>query len=332
MTPLVTKLFTTAAIVVISGTMLAQSGDQLADLTGIGRVWTGSFLVGLATSLPELSTDFAAVHYGLPNLAIGDLFGSSLANMMILALVTMIPARANSLKQPVATNLLAGGFAVMLNIVGVGFVMSGGTWPAAAARVAPLLMLIVYAVGTFLIFRLGESDRISTSAGDLARDARSSGLVSSVATFAVAAVLILIAAPRLAASAGEFSARSGLSATLVGTILLGTTTALPELATAVAAARIGASDFAVAALFGSCAGNSSILFAIGVVYGSHQLFTGIDRVQALSGIGGTLMMLLGLWITTMQVRRHSRIAISATSFAMAGCYILLLFLLKTYST
>lgn len=66
MTPLVAKLFTTAAIVVISGTMLAQSGDRLADLTDIGRVWTGSFLVGLATSLPELSTDFAAVHYGLP--------------------------------------------------------------------------------------------------------------------------------------------------------------------------------------------------------------------------------------------------------------------------
>ena len=331
MTPLVAKFFTTAAIVVISGTMLAQSGDRLADLTGIGRVWTGSFLVGLATSLPELSTDFAAVHYGLPNLAIGDLFGSSLANMMILALVTMIPSRGNSLRRPVATNLLAGGFAVILNIVGVGFVMSGGRWPVAAARLMPLLMLIVYAVGTFVIFRLGESNRISTSAGELARDARSSGLVSSVATFAVAAALILIAAPRLAASAGEFSARSGLSATLIGTILLGITTALPELATAVAAARIGSSDFAVAALFGSCAGNSSILFLIGVVYGSRQLFGAIDRVQALSGIGCALMMLLGLWITTMEVRRHSRIAICATSCAMAGCYVLLLLLLKTYA-
>jgi cation:H+ antiporter len=331
MTLLAARLFTTAAIVVISGTMLAQSGNRLADLTGIGRVWTGSFLVGLATSLPELSTDFAAVHNGWPNLAVGDLFGSSLANMMILALVTMIPARANSLRRPVATNLFAGGFAVMLNIVGVGFVMSGGTWPAVAARLAPLLMLIAYAVGTFVIFRLGESNRISTSAGELARDTRPFGVVSSVATFAVAAALILIAAPRLAASAGEFSARSGLSATLIGTILLGTTTALPELATAVAAARIGASDFAVAALFGSCAGNSSILFAIGAVYGSRQLFASIDRVQALSGVGATLMMLLGLWMTTMEVRRRSRITISATGCAMAGCYVLLLFLLKTYA-
>jgi cation:H+ antiporter len=248
--------------------------------------------------------------------------------MMILALVTMIPARASSLRRPVATNLLAGGFAVMLNIIGVGFVISGGSWPVAVARLAPTLMLIIYAVGTFVIFRLGESHGMSIST---ARDAASPGVVSSVGMFALAAVLILIAGPRLAVSAGEFSARSGLSATLIGTVLLGITTALPELATAVAAARIGASDFAVAALFGSCAGNSSILFAIGVVYGSRQLFAGIDRVQALSGIGATLMMLLGLWITTMEVRRHSRIAISATSCAMAGCYVLLVFLIKSYA-
>jgi cation:H+ antiporter len=111
-------------------------------------------------------------------------------------------------------------------------------------------MLIVYAVGTFVIFRLGESQRMSFSAQDLANDAPSPSIASSVAMFVLAATLILIAAPRLAASAGEFSARSGFSATLIGTLLLGITTALPELATAVAAARIGASDFAVAALFG----------------------------------------------------------------------------------
>jgi cation:H+ antiporter len=78
MTPFAVKLFTTAAIVAISGTMLAQSGDRFADPTGIGRVWTGSFLIGLATSLPEISTDFPAVHYRWPNLAVGDLFGASL--------------------------------------------------------------------------------------------------------------------------------------------------------------------------------------------------------------------------------------------------------------
>ena len=47
--------------------------------------------------------------------------------------------------------------------------------------------------------------------------------------------------------------------------------------------------------------------------GSRQIFAAIDSVRALSGISATLMMLRGLWITTMEVRRHSRVAISATS-------------------
>jgi cation:H+ antiporter len=331
MIPLAVKLFTTAAIVAISGTMLAWSGDRLADLTGMGRVWTGSFLVGLATSLPEVSIDFPAVHYGWPNLAVGDLFGSSLANMMILALVTLIPFPVRAGRRPAPMNLLAGGFAVMLNVVGVGFIVFGDNWLQIPARVAASLMLIVYVIGTLVIFRLGESQTIYISAEESAEKSPLRSVTLSIAIFILAAVLLLIAAPHLAWLAGEFSARSGLGATLVGTTLLGVTTALPELATAVAAARMGASDFAVAALFGSCAGNSSILFALSTVYGSGQLFGSIDRAQALSGVGATLMMLLGLWITTMEVRRHSRAAISATSCTMAGCYVLLLFLIKTYA-
>jgi uncharacterized membrane protein YozB (DUF420 family) len=54
-------------------------------------------------------------------------------------------------------------------------------------------------------------------------------------------------------------------------------------------------------------------------------------MQALSGTGATLLMLLGLWITTREVRRHSRIMIAATSCAIAGCYVLVLFLIRSYA-
>ena len=52
--------------------------------------------------------------------------------------------------------------------------------------------------------------------------------------------------------------------------------------------------------------------------GGRQIFVAFDSVRAVSGISATLMMLLGLWITTMEVRRHSRAAISTMGFAMAG--------------
>src|SRR3546814_20923918 len=57
------------------------------DASGIGRVWIGTILLAGATSLPELATDVAAVKIGAADLAAGDLFGSSMANMLIFALV-----------------------------------------------------------------------------------------------------------------------------------------------------------------------------------------------------------------------------------------------------
>src|SRR3546814_9716818 len=67
--------------------LLAHAADRIADATGIGRVWIGTILLAGATSLPELATDVAAVKIGAADLAAGDLFGSSMANMLIFALV-----------------------------------------------------------------------------------------------------------------------------------------------------------------------------------------------------------------------------------------------------
>jgi cation:H+ antiporter len=66
-------------IVVFAGTALARYADAIAEATGIGRVWIGAVLLAGATSLPELTTDIAAVTMGATDLAVGDLFGSSMA-------------------------------------------------------------------------------------------------------------------------------------------------------------------------------------------------------------------------------------------------------------
>ena len=63
-----------AAAVWVLGAGLSKYGDALADLTGLGRLFVGSILVALATSLPELSTNISAVRLNPPNpdLAVGQ--------------------------------------------------------------------------------------------------------------------------------------------------------------------------------------------------------------------------------------------------------------------
>jgi cation:H+ antiporter len=75
--------------VVLAGIRLTQSGEVIAEETGLGGAWVGAVFIAIATSLPELATDFSAVRQGEHDLAIGDLFGSSMANMLILALLDL---------------------------------------------------------------------------------------------------------------------------------------------------------------------------------------------------------------------------------------------------
>ena len=74
-----------AAIVVIAvGVWLPFVGERLALVLEVGETFIGSLLIALATSLPEVVVTVAAVRLGAFNLAMGNLFGSNLFNILIL--------------------------------------------------------------------------------------------------------------------------------------------------------------------------------------------------------------------------------------------------------
>lgn len=78
-----------AAVIICAGTFLTRAADKIAEQTGWGRLLVGSLFLAGATSLPELSVDLNAICQGMPNLAVGDLFGSSLFNLLILAVLDL---------------------------------------------------------------------------------------------------------------------------------------------------------------------------------------------------------------------------------------------------
>ena len=78
-----------AAVIIVAGTFLSKYADAIAELTGLGRLLIGSVLLAGATSLPELTVDISAVRLGAVDLAVGDLLGSSLMNLLILAVVDL---------------------------------------------------------------------------------------------------------------------------------------------------------------------------------------------------------------------------------------------------
>src|SRR4030066_2504843 len=79
------------SIIFYSGSKLSKYGDILAEKTGMGRAWIGVVLMASVTSLPELVTGISSVTYaGVPDIAVGNVLGACVFNMLTLALLDAI--------------------------------------------------------------------------------------------------------------------------------------------------------------------------------------------------------------------------------------------------
>lgn len=78
--------FGAAALVVLAaGSWLPQAADQLAQAAGLSRSFVGTVFMALATTLPEMAVTLGALRLGALDMAIGNLLGSNLFNVTILA-------------------------------------------------------------------------------------------------------------------------------------------------------------------------------------------------------------------------------------------------------
>lgn len=74
-----------AVIIIAAATYLPHLGDEIATATGLGGTFVGSIFIALSTSLPEVAVSRAALNMGAVDLAVGNILGSNLFNMAILA-------------------------------------------------------------------------------------------------------------------------------------------------------------------------------------------------------------------------------------------------------
>lgn len=75
-----------AVIVIIAAVFLPKIGEGIAAATGLGQTFVGNILIAISTSLPEVAVSVAAVKMSSFDLAIGNLFGSNIFNIFILAI------------------------------------------------------------------------------------------------------------------------------------------------------------------------------------------------------------------------------------------------------
>ena len=302
-------------VIVFAGTRLSIYGDMIAEKAGLTRNLVGLFLLAMITSLPELAASSSASFIGAPDIAMGNIFGSNLFNLMILVVLDFMCRHSPLLSRTKANHLLTASMGVLLSVIAAGSILFYSlvgrerfpNYSRFYIGWEPLLILIIYLWGIRLIFI--REKRIGTKGEGAAEGLKYSDISKRkcYSSFVFYAALIVIAGIRLA-QMGEVISRLPLhlagrevvlGQTLVGMILVAIVTSLPELVVSIGAFRLGAIDMAVGNMLGSNMFNLLVvpISALLFVKGPILMYVSINHVvTALVGIVLALIVILALKI------------------------------------
>jgi cation:H+ antiporter len=312
----------TALVVVFAGGHLARYGDVLGEKIGLGRSWVGLVLLAATTSLPELFTGFGAtVLSALPDIAVGDVLGSCMFNLLILSFMDAIQPEPISARAYQGHALSIGFGLLLLGVAGLGL-LAGTRLPAlgGVGLYSPVLIAL-YFVAMRVIFR-HEQHRRARESHEVAQELQYGATTVRTAAlrYAGAAVLVVGAALWLPQLGAELARQTGLGEAFVGSLFIAVTTSLPEIVVSLAAVRIGALDLAVGNVLGSNLFNLLILGLDDLFYRQGPLLTGVDAshgVTIFAVVTMNALFLIGLTYRAMT----KRFVVTWDTGAIAAVYV-----------
>ena len=316
------QFLATALVIVFGGTQLARYGDVLGEKSGLGRSWIGLVLLAATTSLPELFTGFSATALSaLPEIAMGDVLGSCMFNLLILSFMDAIQPEPLSARAHQGHALSIGFGLLLLGVAGLGL-LAGPHMPALGWVGLPSLALIaLYFVAMRLIFT-HEQHRRARETHEVAEQLQYGEITVRTAAlrYAGAAVLVVGAALWLPRLGAELARQTGLGEAFVGSLFIAITTSLPEIVVSLTAVRIGALDLGVGNILGSNLFNLLILGLDDVFYRQGPLLAGADvshSVTVLAVVTMNALFLIGLTYRVMT----KRFAVTWDTGAIAAVYV-----------
>lgn len=297
-------IFVGASIVIVGAAIkLAEYGDVIAIRTGLGGMFVGTLLMAGATSLPELLTGINSINQGIPELAAGNIFGSSMFNMFMLAIIDIMNYRKRVLRQLAVSHALTASLAILLTGAAVFFIEGHIGVAIGWIGTDSLLLIALYFFGTQII----HSYNRKLAASDISPALDTNGvppLWQGILGFAAATGVLIFITPYLVGASADIAEQTGLSAGFIGIALVAVVTSLPEVVTTIAATRMGAYDLAVGNLFGS---NIFNIFALGltdVFYTKGLFLTDLNRDIALAGTLALLLTSMALVGNLARVERR----------------------------
>lgn len=325
---IVAALVVCAALILWAGVRLSRAGNIIAERTGLGGTWIGLILLSTVTSLPELVTGASAiVLFDVPDIAAGDIIGSCMFNLVILALLDVRHPEPLSARMHQGHVLSASFGIVQLGLAGLALVAGAAVPMVGWVSLPSVAFIAIYALAARTIFvaeRVRVQELTDKLAGEPAGDEMS--LRMAVIRFSLAAAVLVSAATMLPLVADRLAALTGLEQSFVGSLFVAISTSLPEVVVSMAAVRIGALDMAAANLFGSNLFNVAVLGVDDIFYVRGALLADVSPDHLAALLAAVVMTGIAIVGLTFRARRK-RFRLSWDTLAIVAVYILTLILL-----
>ena len=236
------------AVLVWSADKFVDGAVGVAEFCGMSTLLIGMVIVGFGTSAPELTVSAISAAQGNPELALGNAYGSNIANIALIL-------GATALISPILMqrSVLRGDLPILLAVSVLSIIL---VWDGSVARWNGILLLAVFAAAMAYSIRrelkkakLEKSESPSSNA-DTAEPKKVS-LGKSIFWLVLGLVLLVVSSRALVWGAVEIARTLGVSDLLIGLTIVAIGTSLPELASSIAAARKGENDIALGNIIGS---------------------------------------------------------------------------------
>ena len=137
-----------AGIIIVAGYKLSHYGNQIAKRTGLGQTFMGIILFSTITSLPELTvciTSSSIVE--APDLAVGNIFGSNLFNLLLIAVLDIVQGKGAILDLLSLSHVLAASLGILLAGLAILSIGLGLSFNLGFLGLESTILILIYALG-----------------------------------------------------------------------------------------------------------------------------------------------------------------------------------------
>ncbi len=290
-------------VMIVSGYRLTVYGDILGEKTGIGSNTIGFLLLASITSLPELVTAISSAKIHRANLVFGNMIGSNIFNMVVIALIILTSLRFKYMAK--SENIFNASMGLFIaSLAGILIFLK--------AKTGGLILSIVYILIIYTSFRFENRNKKNRKKISL----KIRELFKEYILFLILSIVIVISGYRLTIVCDGiattpiylFNKEVTLGVTFVGQLFLAISTSLPELIVSLSAVKIGKIDMAYSNIFGS---NIFNMFILGI---SSFFYSGNMFAHASKGIIFSIfifVILVSITIASLKYRVKSGFRLDA---------------------